>query len=461
MKQLLLSLAVLVSASSFSVAQTEAVSPAETVPVATRADDKPLKFNLNEDGSHYFQATFLNQTWLRYDQSNPGTTVLGQPANNTFDIGLRRTRIQMFGQITDRAFLYFQFGMNNFNFNYNNGANPQNRKVQAFFHDALGEYRLSKGNELKVGAGLTATNGLSRFTQPSIGTILALDVPVWAQATVDQIDLFDRKLSLYARGQIGKFDYRAIISDPFPISTAVVSNPAPIAIATFANYGHHKQYQGYLMYQFWEKEANTMPYMAGTYLGKKKVLNLAGGFIRQKNAMWSASPTGTQFHNMRLWNVEGFLDTPINTTKGTALTAYLGYYSYDFGPNYIRVLQQMNPADANSIDAGVSNLSSKGGNGIPMMGTGQIVYGQLGYLLANNLLGEDRGQLQPYVTYYHGRFELLNDPTNVYNIGFNYLLTGHRSKVSLDYQNRPYYNTAEKVAGRRGSITLQYQLFLQ
>src|ERR671916_331626 len=57
-----------------------------------------LKYNLNESGSHYFKVTFLNQVWLRYNQSNPGTTVMNSPANETFDIGLRRTRIQLLGQ---------------------------------------------------------------------------------------------------------------------------------------------------------------------------------------------------------------------------------------------------------------------------------------------------------------------------------------------------------------------------
>ena len=40
-----------------------------------------LKININESGSHFFQATFLNQTWLRYNQSNPGTLVQGQAIN--------------------------------------------------------------------------------------------------------------------------------------------------------------------------------------------------------------------------------------------------------------------------------------------------------------------------------------------------------------------------------------------
>jgi hypothetical protein len=62
-----------------------------------------LKYNFNESGTHYFQATFLNQTWMRFNQSNPGTTVEGALTNETFDIGLRRTLIQMFGQMNDKV----------------------------------------------------------------------------------------------------------------------------------------------------------------------------------------------------------------------------------------------------------------------------------------------------------------------------------------------------------------------
>jgi hypothetical protein len=37
---------------------------------------------------------------------------------------------------------------------------------------------------------------------------------VFLQYTVDQTDQFARKLSIYARGQIGKLDYRLVMSDP-------------------------------------------------------------------------------------------------------------------------------------------------------------------------------------------------------------------------------------------------------
>ena len=129
--------------------------------VSIQKDKDALKFNLNEDGSHYFQATFLNQVWVRYNKSNPGTTVMGKHAPETFDIGLRRTRVQLFGQITNKVFVYFQLGQNNFNSMY--ASNPaSNRKVAFFIHDAVGEYKLTKKNQLKIGGGLTIANGLSR-----------------------------------------------------------------------------------------------------------------------------------------------------------------------------------------------------------------------------------------------------------------------------------------------------------
>ena len=57
-----------------------------------------IRYNLNTSGSHYVKFTFTNQTWLRFNDNNPGSTVLGDAASQTFDIGLRRTRMQLFGQ---------------------------------------------------------------------------------------------------------------------------------------------------------------------------------------------------------------------------------------------------------------------------------------------------------------------------------------------------------------------------
>src|SRR5205085_1442843 len=136
--------------------------------------------------------------------------------------------------------------------------------VQVFFHDALAEYKIKKGSDLLyLGGGLTIANGLSRFSQPSVSTIMSLDVPVFAQATVDQTDEFSRKLSVYARGQLGRLDYRVVLSDPFPVTSNGATPPDPGSAATFSLVGHHKQYQGFFAYNFFDREPHTTPYMTG------------------------------------------------------------------------------------------------------------------------------------------------------------------------------------------------------
>lgn len=430
-------------------------------PPAPEPEKEALKFNINQSGSHYFQFTVLNQTWLRYNQSNPGTLVENKPKDNTIDIGLRRTRFQAFGQITDKVFVYFQFGMNNFNSQFNTG---NNRKLHAFFHDALGEYKFSKGNQLKVGGGLTIANGLSRFSQPSVSSIMTMDVPVFAQSTVDQTDEFSRKLSIYARGQVGKFDYRFILSDPFPITSASATTPQIAEYAQFSQYGHNLQPQAYLMYQFFEHENHTTPYMTGTYLGKKKIFNIAVGGIFQKDAMWSKAPqfnSDTVYEDLKLFAVESFLDMPLSS-KQDAISAYAGFFNTDYGKNYLRYNGLMNPANG----AKYSSLAVNGptfGNAHPMFGTGQVIYSQVGYLLPENFL-KSKSRFMPYASFTHAKYDrLMGESMELFNAGINCLINGHKSKFTLDWQNRPTYGTnltGGVVKGdRKNSFILQYQVF--
>ena len=422
-----------------------------------------IKTKLNDDGSHYIKFTFLNQVWLRSNESNPGTVVLGEPKQNTFDIGLRRTRLQFYGQLTDHIFFYTQFGQNNFNFLAGqNATNSGNRKFQVFFHDALGEYKIWKDNDkLILGSGLTITNGLSRFSQPSIGSIMTMDVPVFAQATVDQTDEFSRKLSAYVRGQLGKLDYRLVLSDPFPITSNGTAAPVLSSNATFAQVGHHLQYQGFFAYNFFDTESHTTPYMTGTYLGKKKVLNLEAGFITQNNAMWTRETalSDTVYHAMKLWSTAVYYDAPINSEKGTAISAYLGYFDYNFGKGYLRYNGIMNPA--NAVSSGFP--SGTQGNAFPMFGTGSAIYAQLGYLFKRNLLGESNGTLMPYASIMSADWERVRGRMNVINVGMNWLIKAHNAKLSIDYQSRPTYKQQGNdfiKNGTRGQVVLQYQIFI-
>lgn len=89
-----------------------------------------LAISLNEDGSLYFKFALTSQVWMRYLESNPGSTLFGYEKKNGMDIGIRRTRIQAYGMVQKRTFLYTQFGINNFGFN-------SGRKPPIFFMISL------------------------------------------------------------------------------------------------------------------------------------------------------------------------------------------------------------------------------------------------------------------------------------------------------------------------------------
>jgi len=371
--------------------------------------------------------------------------VLGESVDDVTDISLRRTRFVLQGQLTDRVYFYTQYGMNNFNFL---SQNADNRKLQSFFHDAFGELRLTQGHQMIVGGGLVMANGLSRFSSPSVSTIMTMDVPLLAQATADRTDQFNRRLSVYLRGHIGPLNYRITASDPFPINTAglPVEIISPVN-AQFARTGHRKQYQGFFMWNFWDKEPMTNPYMQGTYLGKKSILNLEAGFITQKNATWTGLTEATaQFHDLNLWSVAAYLDAPVDKVKETAISAYIGYFNTNYGPNYLRM-------NGNGV-----NPASTGGNAFPMFGTGNQWYGQIGYLLPKDLLGGNNGQLMPYFSFISADFDRLHDQMNVFNGGINWLIKGHNSKLTFDIQNRPIFNGAGYKISNRNQFVLQYQI---
>lgn len=413
-----------------------------------QAQHKELKLNLNEDGSQYLKATFTSQVWLRYTEHNPGTLVNGLPVSNDFDIGLRRVRSQLFGKVSDKVFLYTQFGINNFGYN-------SARKPGIFFHDVVAEYSITP-RALQVGAGLTAWTGFARYASPAVATILAYDAPLYQQSTNDVNDQFLRKLSVYAKGKIGKVDYRLILSDPLLIDGSVSTVKAIHTYSDFSYAQPKLQSSGYVMYQFLEEESNLTPYMAGTYLGKKKLFNLGIGFQYQPKAMWHHKDIiskDTIYQDLICYGADVFFDHPLGASNA-ALTFY-GAFSYtDYGKDYIRNNAPMNPA------AGSSGSTVNGGGGaFPMYGTGTTLFAQAGYVLPKKVSGKNNWRFQPYADFTLANYTRLKQDMIMWDAGINWLIDGHRSKVSLNYQNRPVFsNTDLKESSRRGMVVLQFQI---
>ena len=414
-----------------------------------------FKRNLNEDGSHYIKFTTVAQFWSRYTDLNPNTKLNGQTPE-PFDIGIRRLRFSVFTQLTDRVFFYAQFGQNNFNY-------TSSLQAGSFVHDAVGEYKVAKNGNFTLGTGLTGWSGLTRFSAPAVGSILGVDAPLYQQATNNVTDQFLRKLSIYAKGQIGRLDYRLALSKPMLAQNALQPNATINATnAVFNTLSSKVQTQGYLNYQFFDKENNTLCYTAGTYHGKKKILNLGAGWIEQNKAGWiygDAVKKDTVYNNMLLLGADVFMELPLSERRD-AVTAYVAFTDYQMGKNYIRNVGVMNP-----VPSGLANNTgtlNSNGNGAPMVGTGQTIFTQLAYKFKDNLLPQN-GTLQPYGSIQYSKYQALKDPMVVYEAGLNWLINGgHNSKITLGYQSRPIYTkdtNGEWInSSRKGMVVLQYQV---
>jgi len=413
---------------------------------------KDGKIWLNEDGSNYFKFTLVSQVWLRNTDLNPGSTINGFEKNNFTDIGVRRARVQAFGQIADRVFIYSQFGMNNFNYS-------SDRKAGFFIHDIMGEYEVVR-KHLSLGAGLSAWNGLTRFSAPSVGTIMGVDAPLFEQSTNDVTDQFLRKLSIYAKGKLGKLDYRLVMSSPMSPLKAAGYSPLLTSNASFSAKPAKMQVHGYFQWQFLDQEANTTAYTTGTYLGTKRVFNIGAGFQYQPDAMWRAGNNGDTIEsNLQHFAVDAYYDAPINATTGTAISAYASYINFNWGKGYLRNQATMNPATGTSKP----EILNGSGNGYPSFGTGNLLYGQIGYKFKNDLIG--KSTLMPYASLQYAHYERLNDNMAFWDGGVNWLLKGHTSKLTFAYQSRPVYQLnavsggADKI-DRKGSVLVQFQVFL-
>lgn len=409
---------------------------------------KEGKLFLNETGTHYIKLSFTSQIWFRYGKLNPGSLQFGNSITSSTDIGIRRYRVQLFGQLTDRIFIYSQFGENNFN-------SISERKFGFFVHDVVGEYQLTvKKFPISIGAGLTGWGGPSRFSSPAVGTFLGVDAPLYQQSTNDVTDQFLRKLGVYVKGKLGRIDYRFCMAKPMAIQRSSFASNEITHNASFSNRPTKMQWNGYVYYGFFDAESNLTPYMTGTYLGKKKVLNLGFGFSYQPKAMWMLGDQvgDTLYHSMMLLAADIYADLPLGK-KGISFSAYGDYTYSDFGKGYLRNLAVMNPA--NGVSAGGDINGS--GNGFPDYGTGHTLYVQAGLKLPDHLIG--KATLLPYAACQTSWYNRLATPMIFTDAGCSILLDNHKSKLTLAYQNRPLYKSDGSNDGRRGAFITQYQVY--
>ena len=433
-----------------SVDELEPVGPGF---VSKDGATKKLQWALNKDGSRYFRIALWLQVWTRAMQLNPGTTILDDPTTPELegdqpawygDVGLRRARVLMFGEIFPRVFVLIHFGINNQTFRRDAGSGF---KQGLFFHDAWAEFAAVK-EHLYIGGGLLYWNGVSRMTNASTITFMSLDAPISNWPTIEQTDQFARQLGLYAKGKAGLFDYRVAATRPF-VPTAGLSTTG-----NFNSTANTWAFAGYFQLQFWDIESNVLPYTVGTYIGKKRVMNVGTGFYVQPRGIAYLDGAGNvRERSNSVASADFFVDVPLKGENAGAITAYGVYYWWDFGPNNLRNIGIMNPGD---IGSGTS-LNGRGNN-YPMLGTGNTGYGQLGWLMPWKV---NAIQFQPYILSQMSKFDALNDTMFQFGVGVNMFVQGHNAKVTLEYRNRPIFNTGGNVESRKGNaLVLQMHLFI-
>lgn len=438
---------------------------------------QPMKLKLSEDGSKYIRFIFWGQMWASYNDNNPGTlSVDGQPSSYSADIGIRRARVLAVAQVSPRFLIVSHFGINNQTF-VNGGVpaggmtgNPGQlpisvdpvtgkgtistlsaKKPQIFFHDIYTEFKVTEW--LYSGMGLHYWNGISRFSSHSTLNFMAIDAPIFNWPNIELTDQFARQLGFFAKGQPGNFDFRFALNKPFAVGTGGKYDEATSRPIASNVVNDNWSTQGYVAYQFLEKENNKLPFFVGTYLGEKTVFNVGGGWYHHAGATSSKSATGdVQYHDEKLFGLDAFLDLPLSANSKTALTSYVVWYNYDFGPNYLRNVGIMN------VGFGLGNSQNGPGNAQPTIGTGSIFYTLHGFLLPESLL-KDKGRLQPFVALTHKNFEYFEEGNWQYDLGMNYFINGHNAKVTFQYSQRPIYQDFRK-SGSAGEFHLQTQIFL-
>ena len=403
--------------------------------MAIPASAQLLRHNFDDEGNTFIQGVARAQFWVRYTETNPGTTVNGEAVNNVFDLSVRRYRLGVYAQVEKKWLFYVLMGNNNLN--QNTLRNSDFRLL-----DALGQYTFSE--KLSIGVAKTTFHGAGRYSNGfSNASMLTLDPSVYYLNTLNHLDDMGRRIGVYAKGQLGKIDY----------FVALQNSTVPPASLNYSK-GHPQPFtSAYLKYEFWDNESNFLPTSggSGTYVGNKRIMNLGLGYEYQAKVRTFTNTTSTSYRNYFNLGIDFFMDTPISE-RNDAITAYVGFNNIYLGNDYVRFV------GANSIFDEGTSLNGKG-NDAPVVGTGSSLFLQFGYLLPKWENSDIR--VQPNASWRFANYKALNSNVNIYSVGVNTYFKGQKSKLSLAYENRPVFSaTDKKVSTRLGTFVLQYQIEL-
>lgn len=407
-------------------AQEKSKDPEKQYPVSQY---KPLVLKVSEDGSKYIRFIIWSQIWAE-DQN--------LDADPGFTMRIRRSRVLAYAQISPRFLIITHFGLNSLT---SSTADPIGNRVSAegtvngpqlFLHGAWTEFKVSGSEALYVGGGLHYWNGLSRISSASTLNFMTMDNYRQAWAQLGLTDQFARHLGVYAKGTLGKFQYKIALNDP--ISNALGSSDLVDLSEGSVTYSGRRVLgteagsvvTGYIDYQFFDKESNKLPYRVGSYLGAKKVFNIGAGFFNHSNGVVSVEGGEPVGQDVTHFAFDAYYDAPAGDG---AINAYAAYYNFDYGDGYA--------------------LGTT-------YGTGNSFYGQLGYLLP---FTTSAGRLMPYVACSTQDFEVYENAGNLFQLGANWFIDGHNAKISLEYRSA-LGASDDADADRINGLILQTHIFL-
>ncbi|RME96205.1 MAG: porin [Bacteroidetes bacterium] len=366
---------------------------------------KPLKLNLSEDGKKYVRFIIWHQQWAQ-------TNNLSGDDNLQVSSFTRRSRMLAYAQISSRFLLLTHFGLNNLSTANMTSFGNSGDGPQFFLHDAWTEFKASNDDALYLGTGLHYWKGLTRLANQSTLNFMTLDNsrPFVHWHSIGVTDQFARHMGVYAKGQLGNFDYRLAINNPLRNGIQVSylpKNGLTDSLVAYNGFNVRNADQdrtgntiieGYFRYQFGDKESIKLPYQVGTYLGAKKVIGLGAGFFAHPNGVYRrTSPGGPgQHENVSHFAVDVFVDMPLGTND--CLNAYAAYMNFNYGDNFVS----------------------------RWAGTGSVLYAHVGYKLPGS-------KFMPYISVQSANYDAWEENVGALDIGLNYFLNGHNAKITLEY----------------------------
>ncbi len=359
---------------------------------------KPLTVRLSEDGSKYVRFIIWHQQWMVTNN------LAVEDASLQLTHLARRSRFLAYAQISPRFLILTHVGLNNLTpgtltpLGNNEGADA----AQFFLHDAWTEFKVTNNSGLYIGGGLHYWKGLTRLANQSTLNFMTLDNtrPFVHWHSLAVTDQFARHLGIYAKGQVGKFDYRLAFNNPgrnglqrdFGGSSSLTYDGFAQADSDGDPTGN-TIIEGYLRYNFWDSESTKLPYQVGTYLGSKKIFGIGGGFFLHPDGMYNGA--ANEHESVSHFAVDAFLDLPL--AGADCLNAYAAFMNFDYGENFVS----------------------------RWAGTGTVLYGHVGYKLPST-------PIMPYVAFQTGNYDGLEDNTSAFDLGVNYFINGHHAKITLE-----------------------------